>query len=184
MGMRGLDSFETEVIVDLTKSTGVSSMRAFIASGAIKDAGKLAQNADEYQADDVEVLPVVDSPAHIFCVGTNYSEHLKEAIDAGLPRSATTYPPIFARFPETIVGHRHSLQKPRVSNDFDYGVSLRPSSAGEAAISPRSGALPYCRLHLLQRRQYQRLAVSHQPGYSRKELLWHRELWASSRDRR
>ena len=143
MGMRGLASFEIEVIVDLTKSTGVSSMRAFIASGAIKDAGRLTQNGDEYQADDVEVLPVVDSPAHIFCVGTNYSEHLKEAIDAGLPRSATAHPPIFARFPETIVGHRHSLQRPRVSNDFDYECELAAIIGRGGRHIPKESALSH-----------------------------------------
>ena len=111
-------------IVDLTARLGVGSLRQLIADAQIEAAAGHSGDAPDHGLDDVRYLPVILDPAHIFCIGTNYADHLQEAIDAGLPRSKTEHPPLFLRFAETLTGHREPLlRSPRVSQ-LDYECEL------------------------------------------------------------
>jgi 2-keto-4-pentenoate hydratase/2-oxohepta-3-ene-1,7-dioic acid hydratase in catechol pathway len=111
-------------IVDLTARLGVASLRQLIAERQIKAAANYSSEAPDHALDGVRYLPVIPDPAHIFCIGVNYADHLQEAIDAGLPRSKTEHPPLFLRFAETLVGHRQPLlRSPRVSQ-LDYECEL------------------------------------------------------------
>ncbi len=111
-------------IVDLTARLGIGSLRQLIANGQIEAAAGHGGEAADHGLDDVRYLPVIPDPAHVFCIGTNYADHLQEAIDAGLPRSRTEHPPLFLRFAETLVGHREPiLRSPRVSQ-LDYECEL------------------------------------------------------------
>ena len=74
-------------IVDLTKHAGVTSLRGLIADGKVDAMAAHVGAAADHALDDVTFLPVIPDPAHIWCVGVNYMDHLQEAIDAGLPRS-------------------------------------------------------------------------------------------------
>jgi 2-keto-4-pentenoate hydratase/2-oxohepta-3-ene-1,7-dioic acid hydratase in catechol pathway len=111
-------------IVDLTARLGVGSLRRLIAGGQIEAAAACAGEAPDHGLDDITYLPVIPDPAHIFCIGVNYADHLQEAIDAGLPRSKTEHPPLFLRFAETLVGHRQPiLRSPKVTQ-LDYECEL------------------------------------------------------------
>lgn len=111
-------------IVDLTARLGVASLRQLIADRQIEAAANYSGEAPDHALDGVRYLPVIPDPAHIFCIGVNYADHLQEAIDAGLPRSKTEHPPLFLRFAETLVGHREPLlRSPRV-NQLDYECEL------------------------------------------------------------
>jgi 2-keto-4-pentenoate hydratase/2-oxohepta-3-ene-1,7-dioic acid hydratase in catechol pathway len=69
-------------------------------------------------------LPPIINPAHFYCVGVNYADHLKEVQEAGVPRPRPKQPSLFIRFPETLVGHRRSMVIPKVSDQFDYEAEL------------------------------------------------------------
>ncbi len=111
-------------IVDLTARLGVASLRQLIADGKIEAAREFGDEAPDHGLDDITYLPVIPDPAHIFCIGVNYADHLQEAIDAGLPRSKTEHPPLFLRFADTLVGHQQPiLRSPRVTQ-LDYECEL------------------------------------------------------------
>lgn len=111
-------------IVDLTARLGVGSLRQLIADGKIEAAAGQDGEAPDHGLDDITYLPVIPDPAHIYCIGVNYADHLQEAIDAGLPRSKTEHPPLFLRFAETLVGHRAPiLRSPKVTQ-LDYECEL------------------------------------------------------------
>ena len=91
---------------------------------------------------------MIPAPAHIYCVGVNYADHLREVQEAGVPRPAPKHPSLFIRFPETLVGHDEPLVMPRVSTSFDYEAEL-------AVIIGKGG-----------RYIEQREALSHVAGYA------------------
>ena len=113
-----------EGIVDLTARMGVGSLRQLIADGQIEAAADFSGAAPDHGLDDITYLPVIPDPAHIFCIGVNYADHLQEAIDAGLPRSKSEHPPLFLRFADTLVGHQQPiLRSPKVTQ-LDYECEL------------------------------------------------------------
>lgn len=111
-------------VVDLTKHADVTSLRELIASGKVADMAAYANAAADHALDDIAFLPVIPDPAHIWCVGVNYMDHLQEAIDAGLPRSKSEHPMIFGRYPDTMVGHKQALMKSPVVHKLDYECEL------------------------------------------------------------
>lgn len=111
-------------VVDLTKHADVTSLRELIASGKVADMAAYADAAADHALDDIAFLPVIPDPAHIWCVGVNYMDHLQEAIDAGLPRSKSEHPMIFGRYPDTMVGHKQPLMKSPVVHKLDYECEL------------------------------------------------------------
>ncbi|ODA19806.1 5-carboxymethyl-2-hydroxymuconate isomerase, partial [Achromobacter xylosoxidans] len=64
-------------------------------------------------------LPPVPAPSKILCVGLNYGRHVAEA-GRELPR----HPSLFARYPDSFVGHGAPVWKPRASDRFDYEGEL------------------------------------------------------------
>lgn len=111
-------------VVDLTRHAGVTSLRSLIAEGQVDAMAAHADKPADHALDAVTFLPVIPDPAHIWCVGVNYMDHLQEAIDAGLPRSRSEHPMIFGRYPDTMVGHRQHLMKSPVVHKLDYECEL------------------------------------------------------------
>lgn len=111
-------------VVDLTKHAGATSLRDLIADGQTEAMAAHAGDAADHALDDVTFLPVIPDPAHIWCVGVNYMDHLQEAIDAGLPRSKSEHPMIFGRYADTMVGHKQNLMKSPVVEKLDYECEL------------------------------------------------------------
>ncbi|AZS79655.1 FAA hydrolase family protein [Achromobacter spanius] len=64
-------------------------------------------------------LPPVPAPRKILCVGLNYGRHVAEA-----GRDLPAHPSLFARFADSVVGHREAVWKPRASDRFDYEGEL------------------------------------------------------------
>lgn len=111
-------------VVDLTKRAGVTSLRELIAEDRIAAMAAHAGDDADHALDAVTYLPVIPDPAHIWCVGVNYMDHLQEAIDAGLPRSKSEHPMIFGRYADTMVAHKQSLMKSPVVEKLDYECEL------------------------------------------------------------
>ena len=123
---RGRDSFGVvagEGVVDVGArlgAKGLGSVRAVLAAGAVAAVAEAAKGqAADARFSEIEFRPVVPDPPRIFCVGLNYEAH---RLETGRERPA--YPPIFVRFPESQVGHREPLVKPRESDKFDYEGEL------------------------------------------------------------
>jgi 2-keto-4-pentenoate hydratase/2-oxohepta-3-ene-1,7-dioic acid hydratase in catechol pathway len=69
--------------------------------------------------DQVHFLPPIPDPDKIICVGLNYMTHIKEG-----GREPPPKPIIFARFPNSQVGHGEALIRPNASETYDYEGEL------------------------------------------------------------
>jgi len=74
---------------------------------------------EPFGLDEIELLPPVTDAGKILCVGLNYPDHAAEA-GAELPR----HPAIFARFSDSLVGHRQPIIQPSISTQFDFEGEL------------------------------------------------------------
>jgi 2-keto-4-pentenoate hydratase/2-oxohepta-3-ene-1,7-dioic acid hydratase in catechol pathway len=116
-------------VIDLWQRVGerYPDLRSFIAAPdwrRISDALP-AGTPKDYDYDDLLLQSVIPFPEKILCVALNYREHVAEA-NRSLPggREVPKYPMIFARFPDSLVGHRTPLLRPRVSEQLDYEAEL------------------------------------------------------------
>lgn len=92
-----------------------ADLRAVLAADAV---GLLAQTAVASPLLDpaaVRFLPPIANPDKILCVGLNYASHIAET-----GRERPVYPSIFTRYPGSLVGHGVAIERPLVSEKFDY----------------------------------------------------------------
>ena len=70
---------------------------------------------------------MIPNPDRIVCVGLNYQDHVVET-----GRDNTEQPAIFLRLPESQVGHRQPIVRPRESThlDFEAEIAVIIGSAG------------------------------------------------------
>jgi acylpyruvate hydrolase len=96
-----------------------SDVGAVLASGP--DWAERVADADgtRHRIDDVDLAPVVPSPAKIVCVGLNYQSHVDETGSA-LPR----HPTYFAKYSRALIGARDPITLPAVSDEVDWEVEL------------------------------------------------------------
>ncbi|MBV9099811.1 MAG: fumarylacetoacetate hydrolase family protein [Candidatus Dormibacteraeota bacterium] len=67
----------------------------------------------------VEWAPLVVRPGKIFCLGHNYRKHIAE-----MKRDMPSYPTLFAKFPEALIGARDDIVLPAVSEKPDWEAEL------------------------------------------------------------
>jgi acylpyruvate hydrolase len=87
---------------------------------------------------EADFAPVVPGPSKILCVGLNYRTHIAET-----GREMPSYPTLFAKFADSLLGPRDDLVLPAVSDRVDWEVELgvvigRPvkrASTAEAAAA-------------------------------------------------
>ncbi|QTC91938.1 fumarylacetoacetate hydrolase family protein [Brevundimonas goettingensis] len=79
---------------------------------------RLAQ-APLVDLETVDLLPPVPRPNKTICIGLNYLDHSAES---GF--EAPTYPTVFARFANSLIGHGAPLVRPDASDMFDYEAEL------------------------------------------------------------
>ena len=72
-----------------------------------------------YSANDVSFLPPIPRPGKIVCLGHNYRRHIAE-MGSAIPE----YPVLFAKFSNTLLGHRQPIVLPKVSQMVDYEAEL------------------------------------------------------------
>jgi 2-keto-4-pentenoate hydratase/2-oxohepta-3-ene-1,7-dioic acid hydratase in catechol pathway len=108
-------------IVDLGKRLGnrYSDLKALIAANAFSQVTPLLSEKPDHKAADVTWLPVIPNPERILCVGLNYQEHVKET-----GRDNTEQPAIFIRLPESQVGHKQPIVRPRESTHLDFEAEI------------------------------------------------------------
>lgn len=116
-------------VIDFTRRIGAQypDLRAFIAADDWRAiaATFLKNEPSDYAYDSLELLSVIPFPEKILCVALNYHDHVAEA-NLALPggRETPKYPTIFVRFPDTLVGHRAAILRPRLSERLDYEAEL------------------------------------------------------------
>lgn len=67
----------------------------------------------------IDYLPPFDNPGRIFCIGLNYVDH---SVESGF--EIPTYPAIFSRFNDSMMGHGAPIIRPKVSTQLDYEGEL------------------------------------------------------------
>ena len=72
-----------------------------------------------YETDAVSFLPPIPRPGKIVCLGHNYRRHIAE-MGSAMPE----YPVLFAKFSNTLIGHRQPIVLPKVSQMVDYEAEL------------------------------------------------------------
>ena len=65
------------------------------------------------------LLPPVESPGKVICIGLNYRDH---AIETGA--TIPNEPVVFNKFATTIIGHGDSIRLPSISEQVDYEAEL------------------------------------------------------------
>lgn len=111
-------------IVDITRRFGIYRVRDLLARDLLGRVQDMESAATEFDVADVTFLPVVPDPRHIYCIGINYSDHLKEVQAAGVSRTLPEHPSVFIRFADTLVAHNAPMLLPKVSDSFDYEAEL------------------------------------------------------------
>jgi 2-keto-4-pentenoate hydratase/2-oxohepta-3-ene-1,7-dioic acid hydratase in catechol pathway len=132
-------------IVDLKRYIGnrFADLKALIGGNAFAEAAKHLNETPDYKESDITWLPVIPNPDRILCVGLNYQDHVVET-----GRDNTEQPAIFIRLPESQVGHKQPIIRPRESTHLDFEAEI-------AVIIGKSG-----------RRISQKDSWSHIAGYS------------------
>jgi 2-keto-4-pentenoate hydratase/2-oxohepta-3-ene-1,7-dioic acid hydratase in catechol pathway len=132
-------------IVDLRRRLGnrFPDLKALIAGNGVFEVEQYRREGPDHPASDVTWLPLIPNPDKIICVGLNYQEHVVET-----GRDNTEQPAIFLRLPESQVGHKQPIVRPRESTHLDFEAEI-------AVIVGRPG-----------RRIPQKDAYSHVAGYS------------------
>ena len=69
--------------------------------------------------EEVRLLPVVPSPAKVFCVGLNYRDHVTET-----KRDIPDYPVLFPKFASSLIGPYDDIVLPPESSQVDYEGEL------------------------------------------------------------
>jgi len=116
---------------------------SLIAGDALGEAARASSSPADFKTSDITWLPVIPNPGKILCVGLNYQDHVVET-----GRDNTEQPAIFIRLPESQVGHRQPIVRPKESKNLDYEAEI-------AVIIGKAG-----------RRISQKDSWSHIAGYS------------------
>ena len=114
-------------VIDLTARIGgqYPDIISFIQYDGQSVAASLIKELEgDYAYDDLDLLPVVPNPGKIMCVGLNYHDHVDEANKAVGNRKAPDRAMIFARWPESLTGHKKPILRPKVSQMLDWEAEL------------------------------------------------------------
>lgn len=85
------------------------------------DWATIAANATgvTWPAEGADLAPVVPNPSKVICVGHNYTNHIKE-----MGRELPSYPTLFPKFADSLIGPNDPIVKPGETEAFDWEVEL------------------------------------------------------------
>lgn len=97
------------------------------------------ERADEDIAfEDVTLIAPVASTARVICLGVNYRDHAQE-----VNQETGDCPPLFAKYPDTLVGHEQAIIRPRVSDTFDFEGEIAIVIGRPGRHIPRESAMDH-----------------------------------------
>ena len=73
----------------------------------------------DFKLSEITWQPVIPNPGKILCVGLNYQDHVVET-----GRDNTEQPAIFIRLPESQVGHKQPIIRPKESKNLDFEAEI------------------------------------------------------------
>ena len=97
---------------------GFADLGAYLAAGSPAPAADAATYPVE-GPDFGGFAPVVPNPSKVICVGHNYKNHIQE-----MGRELPSYPTLFPKFAETLIGAYDDIVKPAETDAFDWEVEL------------------------------------------------------------
>ncbi len=77
------------------------------------------RTGERFNLDEVRFRAVIPRPAKIICLGTNYPAHAAET-----SRATPSYPRLFAKFADALIGAYDTIALPPESNEVDFEVEL------------------------------------------------------------
>ena len=101
-------------LVDL----GVPDVGTLLADPAWRTVAQEAGGA-AYDLEGADFAPVVPNPSKVICVGHNYTNHIKE-----MGRDLPSFPTLFPKFAETLLGAHDDIVKPAETDALDWEVEL------------------------------------------------------------
>ncbi|WP_298255809.1 fumarylacetoacetate hydrolase family protein [Bradyrhizobium sp.] len=111
-------------VVDLSRRIGrdFPDLKALIARDGLSAArDTIAGQAPDHPLAELTLLPPVDTPEKLWCIGVNYMDRNAEYKDSSdLPK----YPSLFVRNSSSVVGSGQPIEKPKVSDQLDYEGEL------------------------------------------------------------
>jgi acylpyruvate hydrolase len=90
----------------------------------------------EHMAAELDYAPVIPRPSKIICVGLNYRSHITE-----MGRELPSYPTLFAKYPEALIGPYDTLTLPAESDQVDWEAELAVVVGCRTRHVDRAGAL-------------------------------------------
>ena len=146
-----------------------SSLGDAIADGGLDDLMRAGSGKSaEAPYAEIEHLPTIVAPPKIICVGLNYKTHIEE-----MGREAPAYPMLFARYPDSQVGHEQPMVRPKVSEQFDFEGELAFVIGRAGRHIAAKNALDYIAGYTCFNdgsiRDYQRHTTQFMPG----KTFWH-----------
>lgn len=90
------------------------------------------------EEDSLRILPVVEQPEKLICVGLNYMPHIQEA-KMEVPKS----PVLFSKFNNALAGHNEDVQLPETAKKYDYEAEMVLVIGKEAKNVSQEEALSY-----------------------------------------
>lgn len=78
-----------------------------------------AAGGTSYAAEGADFAPLVPQPSKVVCVGHNYTNHIRE-----MGRELPSYPTLFAKFADTLIGANDPIVKPDETDALDWEVEL------------------------------------------------------------
>jgi len=95
-------------------------------------------DGEEVEPSDVEMLPPIDHPGKIICVGLNYRDHTQET-----GYEQPDYPTFFTRVNSSLIGCGAPLVRPKISPQFDFEGELVAIIGKTGRNIPKSRALDF-----------------------------------------
>lgn len=113
------------------------------ALAAARSAAHAAPAASVRDFARLHLLPVVQRPSKIVCLGTNYLAHVLESTHLTGQSTKTEFPPIFLRGPSSLIGHGQPIVRPAVSEHLDWECELAVVIGQTARHVAKEDALAY-----------------------------------------
>ncbi|WP_421083490.1 fumarylacetoacetate hydrolase family protein [Rothia nasimurium] len=116
MRLATLRTAQGTVTLRIESDTTGTLIDGFQDVGALLAHNNWKQIAEQAQGETItftptDLAPVVPAPSKIVCVGLNYANHIKE-----MGRELPTYPTLFAKYPEALVGPYDEVHVPEYAN--------------------------------------------------------------------
>ena len=128
-------------IVDVGWRLGkrLPDLKTALAQNAMADIAQVAATVKpSLKLDEIEFLPVIPNPDKIICAGLNFEAHRIE-----MGREKDKYVTVFARYPDSVVGHNQHLIRPAASGRYDYEGEIAVVIGRAARNVSRDNAMEY-----------------------------------------